>query len=114
MNRRDWLRRAAIIVGGVIAADQLELIERLTPKRYVNGFGALDNTSLSLIDMGDPRGSYTTLTIYGETYRVVKTEQGGALVMLDRPIRKGDDSTRQLWVWSPGITMASAATPVLS
>lgn len=37
MNRREWLRRAAIIAGGVIAADQIELIERLTPRRYVNG-----------------------------------------------------------------------------
>jgi hypothetical protein len=38
MNRRDWLRRAAILAGGAIAADQIELIERLTPKRYVQGW----------------------------------------------------------------------------
>ncbi len=38
MNRRDWLRRAAWIAGGVLAADQIELIEKLTPKRYVQGW----------------------------------------------------------------------------
>lgn len=38
MNRRDWFRRAALIAGGVLAADQIELIERLTPRRYVNGW----------------------------------------------------------------------------
>lgn len=38
MNRRDFLRNAAIIAGGFIAADQLELLERLAPRRlYFNG-----------------------------------------------------------------------------
>jgi hypothetical protein len=29
MNRRDFLRRSALITAGVVAADQLELVERL-------------------------------------------------------------------------------------
>lgn len=33
MNRRDWLRRTALIATGVVAADQLELLEKLTWKR---------------------------------------------------------------------------------
>jgi len=33
MNRRDFLRRAAIVATGAIAADQLELLERLTHRR---------------------------------------------------------------------------------
>lgn len=40
MNRRDFLRNAAIIAAGTIAADQLELLERLAPRRLlVPGFG---------------------------------------------------------------------------
>lgn len=38
MNRREWLRNAALIAGGVLAADQIELIEKLTPRNYVTGF----------------------------------------------------------------------------
>ena len=33
MNRRDFLRNCAIIAAGAIAADQLELLERLAPRR---------------------------------------------------------------------------------
>ena len=33
MNRRDWLRGAALLTAGVVAADQLELVERLGWKR---------------------------------------------------------------------------------
>lgn len=40
MNRRDFLRNCAIIAGGVIAADQLELLERLAPRRLY--FGGAD------------------------------------------------------------------------
>lgn len=29
MNRRDFVRRSAILAAGVVAADQLELVERL-------------------------------------------------------------------------------------
>lgn len=37
MNRREFLRRSAIIAAGVIAADQLELLERLSPRRLFPG-----------------------------------------------------------------------------
>lgn len=33
MDRRQFLRNAAIIAAGVVAADQLELLERLAPRR---------------------------------------------------------------------------------
>ena len=33
MNRRDFLRQAAIVATGAIAADQLELLDRLTHRR---------------------------------------------------------------------------------
>jgi hypothetical protein len=33
MDRRDFLRRASLVAAGLIAADQLELLERLTFKR---------------------------------------------------------------------------------
>ena len=38
MNRREWLRNAAILAGGALAADQVELIERLTPRRLFAGW----------------------------------------------------------------------------
>lgn len=33
MNRRDFLRRSTLIAAGVVAADQIELLERLAPRR---------------------------------------------------------------------------------
>lgn len=33
MNRRDFLRRAALVAAGAVAADQLELVERLGWRR---------------------------------------------------------------------------------
>src|SRR4051812_47025301 len=35
MNRREFLRNAAIIAGGIVAADQMELLERLAPRRLL-------------------------------------------------------------------------------
>lgn len=35
MNRREFLRNAAIIAAGTIAVDQLELLERLAPRRLL-------------------------------------------------------------------------------
>lgn len=49
MNRRDWLRRAALIATGAVAADQLELLERLTSPRV-----------FSSIDMGENLDDYMT------------------------------------------------------
>lgn len=33
MNRREFLRRAALVAAGVVAADQLELLERLAHRK---------------------------------------------------------------------------------
>lgn len=35
MNRREFLRNAAIIAAGAIAVDQIELLERLAPRRLL-------------------------------------------------------------------------------
>ena len=35
MNRRDWLKRTALLAAGTIAADQLELLDRLGWTRTV-------------------------------------------------------------------------------
>ena len=43
MNRREWLRGAALISAGVVAADQLDLVERLGWKRRF--FAGADFTS---------------------------------------------------------------------
>lgn len=37
MNRRDFLRRAAIVAAGAVAADQLEILERLTHRKVWPG-----------------------------------------------------------------------------
>lgn len=41
MERRTWLRRAAIIAAGAVAADQLELLDRLAPRRLFAAWPAL-------------------------------------------------------------------------
>lgn len=33
MNRRDFLRRSAVVAGGLIGADQLEILERIGWRR---------------------------------------------------------------------------------
>lgn len=41
MNRRDFLRRASMIAAGAVAADQLELLDRLGwVRRFFPGFGS--------------------------------------------------------------------------
>lgn len=37
MNRREWLRNAALLAVGAIAVDQLELLDRLAPRRLWAG-----------------------------------------------------------------------------
>lgn len=37
MNRREFFKRAALIAAGVVAADQLELLERLAHKKVWAG-----------------------------------------------------------------------------
>lgn len=53
-SRREFLRRAAILTAGVVAADQLELVERLgwkrtlfpsfSPVRHSGDLWVVDNT----------------------------------------------------------------------
>lgn len=41
MNRREWLRNATLIAAGAVALDQLEVLERLAPRRlYFAGWRA--------------------------------------------------------------------------
>lgn len=47
MDRRAFLHRAALIAAGVIAADQIDLLERLAPRRLFPS-GALDNRVASV------------------------------------------------------------------
>jgi len=64
MNRRDFLRNAAIITAGAIAADQLELLERLAPRRlYWPGF-----------DFGQSPRYVATLSDWDRLLRTVYTE----------------------------------------
>lgn len=45
MNRREWLRGAALIGAGVVAADQLELLDRLGWKRRFFAGAEFDTTN---------------------------------------------------------------------
>lgn len=52
MNRREWLQKAAVVAAGVVAADQLDLLERLAPRRlYFRGadFGKPYTTATELL-----------------------------------------------------------------
>lgn len=42
MNRREFFRRAALIAAGVVAADQVELLERLGHRKVFAGWAPLD------------------------------------------------------------------------
>lgn len=41
MNRRDFLRRSALVAAGIAAADQLEILEGLTWRRRFFAWGPL-------------------------------------------------------------------------
>lgn len=41
MNRRDWLKNAALLVAAGVAADQLELLDRLQPRSLFAAWSAM-------------------------------------------------------------------------
>jgi len=65
MNRRDFLRRASLIAAGIVAADQLELLEKLSWKRTMFPSGQLDNTQDW---MDDAIAAYDNLIQVNETW----------------------------------------------
>lgn len=103
MNRREWLRRAAVITAGVVAADQLELIEKLTHRRRLfaawpamptlHGDGVRDDTRAlqTLLDGGRVYDARTRtvrsgsgfLNLHGGAYAISDT------IHLRRPGRCG-------------------------
>jgi hypothetical protein len=70
MNRRDFLRRSALIAAGAVAADQLELIERLGWRRkFFAGWTPQPNTvgtkglyRITSIESGFPVNGLSTIT----------------------------------------------------
>jgi hypothetical protein len=53
MDRRDFLRRASLVAAGLVAADQLELLERLMFKRRLwpgHSFTVPNGGVLQLVD----------------------------------------------------------------
>lgn len=61
MNRRDFLRRSALIAVGVVAADQIELLERLAPRRLWPSIG------MEPIGVVTARGGGTVTVTYAST-----------------------------------------------
>lgn len=54
MQRREFLRRASLIAAGVVAADQLDVLEMLAPRRLFAG--ADFATSRRLVRLRDQHG----------------------------------------------------------
>ena len=77
MNRRDFLRRSALVAAGAVAGDQLELLERVG-RRFFPGFGA-----------GVHRGPYTITSaqwdaLLRESYLAADIE---AMTLLETPFK---------------------------
>ena len=51
MDRREWLRNAALIASGIVAADQLEILEKLNWKRKF--FNSINLNKGGFIVQGD-------------------------------------------------------------
>lgn len=50
MNRRDFLRRSALLAGGIgLTPQAIELIERLTPRKYVQGWTQSEQARLDAL-----------------------------------------------------------------
>lgn len=77
MNRRDFLRNAAIIAAGAIAADQLELLERLAPRRlYWPGADFGPQTHFVTLDQWDAllRDTYSDPSLLTAIYGMSPAE----------------------------------------
>ena len=62
MDRRSFLRRAALVAAGAVAGDQLEVLDRLTHRRRVFP-GADFGRSRTRLDLGHP--AYTQIARVG-------------------------------------------------
>lgn len=58
MNRREFFKRAALIAAGVVAADQLELLERLAHKKVWAGHSFEPRAFMPVIEVLGPGGYY--------------------------------------------------------
>lgn len=71
MNRRDFLRRSALIAAGAVAADQLELLDRLGwVRRFFPGFGSEGNAWQRLTD-----GAGNGITCTSEQWDALLTDE---------------------------------------
>lgn len=74
MNRRDFLARASLIAAGAVAADQMELIDRLGWKRSLFALGAPDFTPFPANQLGalvTKRGD-VTFVMHGHNNKPVR------------------------------------------
>lgn len=83
MNRRDFLRRSALIAAGVVAADQIDLLDRLGWRRkFFPGWTAPRSTAglyrITGIESTFHPEHMATLTFE------LRGEQGSGAVVLDR------------------------------
>lgn len=100
MNRRDFLRRAAIVATGAVAADQLDLLERLTWRR--RHFASVDlATSDAIFSIAQPTyaawaaNAVETINhrlsqdvirqMLGQIWRTPQLERAVYTVAMDRP-----------------------------
>lgn len=99
MNRRDFLRRAALLAAGTVAADQLELVERLGwTRRLFPGWtrGPIPVPTTVTVRWPDPTWGYALLVDqYGVTYE-------------RRPIVDGMASATVLGGAPPGLRFLTA------
>lgn len=86
MNRREFLRRAALIAAGAVAADQLELLDRLGWTRSL--FPGVGNGLWSgAVSAGEPFSMAMFDRILQEAYCKPMIEAFGPLVPLETPLR---------------------------
>jgi hypothetical protein len=68
MHRREFLRRSALIAAGVVAADQIDLLEMLAPRRLF-ALGEMPGYNRGLTGVLECYTSTSVHSISGSTYR---------------------------------------------
>lgn len=83
MNRREWLRNATLLAAGVIAADQLELLDRLAPRSLFAAWGSPPKL------WGDGIHDDTAALQWRITDMIARLPAGGRLVLPHGTYRVG-------------------------
>ena len=77
MNRRDFLRRSALVAAGAVAADQVELLERLTHRRVFSSIDVHGSPHENYLDQHSRPWSVAVITAVDPAHSTISVVSAG-------------------------------------